>query len=161
MDKLYYDIFESPIGNLYLIFSGRFLSGLSFSKPERMSLRKGTIPKDLKDDLQNYFNGNIVKFNQRVKFLIGTEFEKSVWRTIKNIPFGETRTYKWVAQKIGKPSAMRAVGRALSKNPLPIIIPCHRVIESDGTLGGYSSGIDIKRRLLELEYYAKINHETK
>jgi len=161
MDKLFYDIFKSPIGNLYLIFSGSFLSGLSFSKPSGIPFKRNSIPKDLLDDLQDYFNGNIVRFNPRVKFLIGTEFERSVWKTIKSIPFGETRTYKWVAQKIGKPSAMRAVGHALSKNPLPIIIPCHRVIESDGSLGGYSSGVDIKRRLLELEYYAKINHRIR
>ena len=65
--------------------------------------------------------------------------------------------YKWIAEKIGRPAAVRAVGRALSKNPIPIVIPCHRIIESDGSLGGYSSGIDRKRRLLDMEYYARMN----
>src|SRR4030043_1701346 len=89
----------------------------------------------------------------------GTEFERKVWLTLKEIPYGETRTYKWLAEKIGKPSAYRAVGKALSRNPLPIVLPCHRIIESDGTIGGYSSGIDIKRRLLEIEYYNKVSKE--
>jgi O-6-methylguanine DNA methyltransferase len=88
--------------------------------------------------------------------LIGTEFERKVWAALNEIPFGETRTYKWIAEKIGNPAAVRAVGRALSKNPIPIVIPCHRVIESDGSIGGYSSGVNIKKRLLELEYYSKM-----
>lgn len=90
----------------------------------------------------------------------GTEFEQRVWSALSGIPFGETRTYKWIAEKIGNPGAVRAVGRALSKNPLPIIIPCHRVIESDGSLGGYSSGTHRKRRLLEMEYYGKMSEKT-
>jgi methylated-DNA-[protein]-cysteine S-methyltransferase len=92
-----------------------------------------------------------------MKFLSGTDFEKGVWSVLRDIPFGETRTYKWVAERTGSPSAVRAVGQALSKNPIPIIVPCHRVIESDGSIGGYSSGVNTKRRLLELEYYAKMN----
>jgi methylated-DNA-[protein]-cysteine S-methyltransferase len=85
----------------------------------------------------------------------GTDFEKKVWETLRKIPYGETRTYKWLAEEIGKPQAFRAVGNALGKNPIPIIFPCHRVIESDGSLGGYSGGVDIKRRLIEIEYYTK------
>ena len=89
----------------------------------------------------------------------GTEFERKVWETLKEIPYGETRTYKWLAEKIGKPHAFRAVGNALGKNPIPIIFPCHRVIETDGSLGGYSGGTDIKRRLLEIEYYTKLSKD--
>jgi len=80
---------------------------------------------------------------------------------LKEIPFGQTRSYKWVAEKVGKPAAVRAVGRALSKNPVPIVVPCHRVIESDGSIGGYSSGVRRKRRLLEMEYYSKQQRERR
>jgi O-6-methylguanine DNA methyltransferase len=154
---LSYEIFDSPMGSIYLVFAGKMLSGLSFIKPVDISLKKGTAPKSLINDLQSYFNGSVIEFEQEVSFLSGTDFEKHVWTALRQIPCGETRTYKWVAEAIGNPSAVRAVGRALSKNPLPIVIPCHRVIESDGSLGGYSLGTDIKRRLLEMEYYAQLN----
>lgn len=152
--SLFYDIFESPLGKLYMIFSGRFLSGVSFRKPVRIPFKKSSAPKDFVKELTSYFQGSAGDFRQEVKFLSGTDFERKVWNVLKKIPFGETRSYKWIAEKIGKPAAVRAVGRALSKNPVPIVIPCHRVIESDGSLGGYSSGEHIKRRLLEMEYYA-------
>lgn len=85
-------------------------------------------------------------------FLEGTDFDKKVWLALKEIPYGETKTYKWLAEKTGNSNAYRAVGQALSRNPIPIVFPCHRIIESDGSIGGYSSGINIKRRLLEIEY---------
>jgi len=154
---LYYDIFNSPMGPLYLEFSGNFLIGISFIKPSAVSFKESALPESFKKELVSYFDGTGTCFNQRIKFLIGTDFEKKVWNSLKEIPFGETRTYKWVAEKVGNPSAARAVGRALSKNPIPIVIPCHRVIESDGSIGGYSSGVDTKRRLLDMEYYSKIN----
>jgi methylated-DNA-[protein]-cysteine S-methyltransferase len=153
--SLCYDIFDSPLGALCLIFSGRLLSGISFGKPLNTPFKKGSAPEGFIRELRAYFSGANGAFKQEVKFLTGTDFEKKVWSVLTEIPSGETRTYKWVAEKTGKPSAARAVGRALSKNPIPIVIPCHRVIESDGSLGGYSSGVDIKRRLLEMEYYAK------
>ena len=80
-----------------------------------------------------------------------TEFQKAVYRVLRQIPRGETRTYKWVAKKIGRPRAFRAVGNALNKNPYPGIIPCHRVIKSDGTIGGFSKGASAKKRLLSAE----------
>jgi O-6-methylguanine DNA methyltransferase len=155
--SLFYEIFDSPLGTLYLIFSGKVLSGISFKKPDNISLKKGAASQDLINDLQSYFDGAVIDFQQQVAFLSGTDFEKKVWTVLRQIPSGETRTYKWVAGTIGNSSAVRAVGRALSKNPVPIVIPCHRVIESDGSLGGYSLGVDIKRRLLEMEYYARLN----
>jgi methylated-DNA-[protein]-cysteine S-methyltransferase len=159
--SVFYDIFDSPLGRLYLIFSGGSLSGISFKKPSGIPFKKGTAPEDFVKELTSYFKGSISEFSQKIKFPSGTEFEKKVWTILKEIPFGETRTYKWVAEKIGKPSATRAVGQALSKNPIPIVIPCHRVIESDGSIGGYSSGVDRKRRLLEMEYYAKMNTDLR
>jgi len=149
-----YDIFDSPLGKLYLTFSGDSLSGISFTKPSDISFKKGSAPKNFIKELDLYFKGSNSKFAQKVKFLSGTEFEMKVWRALNGIPYGETKTYKWIAEKIGKPAAVRAVGQALSKNPVPIVIPCHRVIESDGSLGGYSSGVNIKKRLLEMEYYS-------
>lgn len=154
--SVYYDIYDSPLGLLYLIYSGDFLTGISFEKPSHVSFRRGAASGNFIKELALYFKGLNSKFSQKINFLTGTDFEKKVWAVLREIPFGETRTYKWVAEKIGNPSAVRAVGRALSKNPLPVIIPCHRVIESDGSLGGYSSGVNVKKRLLEMEYYAKM-----
>ena len=86
---------------------------------------------------------------QMVKEL--THFEKKVYTVVKNIPFGETRTYKWVAEKVGVKGASRAVGNALNKNPFPIVVPCHRVVNSSGSPGEYTFGADLKKKLLELE----------
>jgi len=80
-----------------------------------------------------------------------THFQKQVYRAVLEIPLGEVRTYKWVAGRIGRPRAWRAVGSALNKNPLPLFIPCHRVIKSSGDIGKYSQGVDFKRRLIKLE----------
>lgn len=155
----FYDIYKSPIGTLFLTYSGKFLSGISFKKPPGISFKKGAIPDKFIKEIVMYFNGSDSKFSQKIKFLTGTEFERKIWSVLKEIPFGETRSYKWVAGKAGSASAVRAVGQALSKNPVPIVLPCHRVIESDGSIGGYSSGTEIKRRLLDMEYYSKLNEK--
>lgn len=130
---------------------------ISFDRPSGIPFKQGSAPKDFIKELSGYFKGENSRFRQEILFLTGTEFEKKVWSVLNEIPIGETRSYKWVAEKIGKSFASRAVGRALSKNPIPIVVPCHRVIESDGSLGGYSSGVNLKKRLLEMEYYAKMN----
>jgi methylated-DNA-[protein]-cysteine S-methyltransferase len=154
---LLYDAFESPLGTLYLVFLGKKLAGVSFKKPANIAFKKGVAPKNFKKQLEDYFQGKRNGFTQMIKLLSGTEFEKKVWLSLEHVPFGETRTYKWIAEKIGFPAATRAVGNALSKNPVPIVLPCHRIIESDGSIGGYSSGVTLKRRLLEMEYYATLN----
>jgi methylated-DNA-[protein]-cysteine S-methyltransferase len=151
---IYYDTFKSPVGILYMVFSGSYLTAISFKKPAGVPYRSGSAPEEFIKQLKGYFEGAKIAFSQRIKFLKGTDFERRVWIALKAIPYGETRTYKWLAERIGMPKATRAVGHALSKNPIPVVLPCHRVIESDGSIGGYSSGIDIKRRLLELEYYS-------
>ncbi len=155
--SLHYDIFESPVGALYLIFSGKTLLEISYKKPSQTAFKRNSASRAFIRELQDYFKGTNKVFKQKVKLIEGTDFEKKVWECLKDIPFGETRTYKWIAEKIGNPSATRAVGQALSKNPIPIVLPCHRIIESDGSLGGYSSGKRIKVRLLEMEYYSKID----
>ena len=151
----YYDIFESPVGKLYLIFTGKLLRGIEFNKPQEI-LRKGTAPSVIAKELAEYFETGKDHFTQKISLAKGTEFEKKVWISLQEIPFGDTRTYKWLAEKIERPNAFRAVGQALGKNPIPIIFPCHRIIESDGSIGGYSAGTNIKRRLLDIEYYIKL-----
>lgn len=107
--------------------------------------------KDLPHRLQRYFNGEKVLFSDRIDLNGATAFHKVVWNVTRSIPYGETRSYAWVAQRIGRPQAFRGVGRALARNPLPIIVPCHRVVASNGSLGGFGGGLELKRRLLELE----------
>lgn len=153
----FYDILESPLGLIYLIFTAGILTGISFSKPSKILLIHKTAMTLAGKELAGYFEEAQEEFTCRTAFTEGTEFEKKVWETLKKIPYGETRTYKWLAEEIGKPHAFRAVGNALGKNPIPIIFPCHRVIETGGSLGGYSPGADIKRRLLEIEYYTKVS----
>ncbi len=150
----FYDTFESPVGTLYLIFTGKILRGIDFKRPNEM-LRRRNSPSLIKKELREYFEHGMDDFTQKIALLKGTEFDHKVWLALREIPYGETRTYKWLAEKTGKPGAFRAVGQSLSRNPIPIILPCHRVIESDGSIGGYSAGVDIKRRLLEIEYYSK------
>ncbi|MGB9716788.1 MAG: methylated-DNA--[protein]-cysteine S-methyltransferase [Thermodesulfovibrionales bacterium] len=157
--QVFYDTFESPIGTIYLIFSGKFLNELSFRKPFDI-LKKDDNVSMIKKELKEYFENGREEFTQKTVFIKGTEFERKVWLTLKEIPYGETRTYRWLAERLGRPSACRAVGKALSRNPLPIIFPCHRIIESDGSIGGYSAGVDIKRRLLDFEYYFKLSKKT-
>jgi len=98
-----------------------------------------------------YFRGQEVKFNYVLDLRGFTEFEKEVYKVVSSIPYGEQRSYKWVAETVGKPGAYRAVGNALAKNPIPIVIPCHRIVASDGGLGGWSGKEGWKRKLLELE----------
>jgi methylated-DNA-[protein]-cysteine S-methyltransferase len=97
-----------------------------------------------------YFKGDRVDFNDRVD-PEGTPFQRRVWATTRRIPYGETKSYLWIARQIGKPRAARAVGQALGANPLPIIVPCHRVLTSAGDLGGFGGGLELKRKLLKME----------
>ena len=107
--------------------------------------------KDLMERLRSYFSGHKVNFPDKLDLSQATTFQREVWEVTRLIPYGETRSYAWVAEQIGKPKAVRAVGQALGRNPLPIIIPCHRVIASDSKLGGYSGGLELKKYLLRLE----------
>ncbi|MDY6892723.1 MAG: methylated-DNA--[protein]-cysteine S-methyltransferase [Chloroflexota bacterium] len=106
---------------------------------------------DLPQRLQRYFEGERVVFDDRLDFDEATDFQKRVWDTTRGIPYGEVRSYSWVAERIGNPRAYRAVGGALARNPFSIIVPCHRVLTSGGSLGGFSGGVEMKKRLLELE----------
>jgi len=110
--------------------------------------------RDLARRLQDYFSGNKISFPDELDLSLATPFQRIVWQAARQIAYGETRSYGWLAEKISKPGAARAIGQALSRNPLPIIVPCHRVIGSDGSLGGFSDGLEMKRRLLRLEVIA-------
>ena len=111
---------------------------------------------DLMERLRTYFSGHKVAFPDKLDLFRATHFQREVWEITRLIPYGETRSYAWVAEQIKRPRAMRAVGQALSKNPLPIIVPCHRVVASDGKLGGFSGGVEMKKCLLSLETSASI-----
>lgn len=101
--------------------------------------------------IRNYLNGERVVFKEKFDVEGITPFEMKVWDTVYGIPYGETRSYDWVAKEVGNPKEVRAVGQALKRNRLPVIIPCHRVINKSGDLGGYSGGVELKRKLLKIE----------
>lgn len=107
--------------------------------------------QDLMQRFKHYFAGQPMEFHDRLDISQATPFQRRVWRVARKIPYGETRRYGWLARQTGNSGAARAVGQALGRNPLPIIVPCHRVIYSNGGLGGFTGGLAIKKRLLVLE----------
>ncbi|WP_139891536.1 methylated-DNA--[protein]-cysteine S-methyltransferase [Bacillus sp. D386] len=119
-------------------------------KPIKAEIKETQLIKETVMQLEEYFKGERQQFSVKLN-PHGTPFQQSVWKELLQIPYGETRSYKQVAERIGNPSASRAVGMANNKNPIFIIVPCHRVIGSSGKLVGYGGGIDIKERLLKLE----------
>lgn len=107
---------------------------------------------DLPERLRRYAAGREVSFQDvRLDPDVGTPFQREVWATIRRIPWGETRSYDWIAGRIGRPWAVRAVGQAVGRNPWPLVVPCHRVVAAGGGLGGFGGGLALKRRLLALE----------
>lgn len=126
-------------------------------KWQRESLNEGRASYfgDLPDRLKSYLSGKKTSFPDRLDLSWASPFQRSVWDVCQSIPYGETRSYAWVAGKLGLPRAARAVGQALARNPVPIIVPCHRVIGSDGELVGFGGGTDLKRLLLRIESEAR------
>lgn len=112
--------------------------------------------EDLMERLKVYFCGHKATFSDEFDLSGATPFQRQVWHVTRLIPYSETRSYLWVAEQIKKPGAARAVGQALGRNPLPVIVPCHRVVASDGRLGGFTGGVEVKRRLLQLEASANL-----
>jgi methylated-DNA-[protein]-cysteine S-methyltransferase len=148
---------ESKIGPLYLVASELGLQGIFWNQQGSHLLKsfKGAedeviILKKAVTELEEYLSGNRRKFSLPFD-LKGTPFQKRVWEQLMKIPYGKTCSYQEIARQIKNEKAIRAVGSANGKNPLCIVIPCHRVIASNGTLGGYSGGLEIKEKLLELE----------
>ena len=156
MQTLYYDYMDSPIGKLLLAGDGEYLVELGFpgGKGARRHqsgwLRKPELFNEVKRQLQSYFNGELREFNVPLAPR-GTEFQRQVWNALRTIPFGATLSYGELAEKIGRPTASRAVGAANGRNPIPVIIPCHRVIGSSGKLVGFGGGLPTKHYLLAME----------
>lgn len=136
--------------SLYLVATETHLINIQFTQPQKALLQTTELLSIATIQLDEYFQGKRTTFSLPFK-LTGTPFQLAVWKELQNIPYGQTTSYKEIAQKINKPKAYRAVGMANNKNPLPIIIPCHRVIGSNGKLIGYAGGLNLKNYLLELE----------
>lgn len=153
--KHFFQHLDSPVGPLTIIANDEAIVALSFgtivaAKFANAEAFENAILREAKIQLTEYFLGQRKSFNIPVA-PSGTEFQKLAWNTLQGIPFGKTLTYGLQAHKLGKPSAARAVGAANGKNPIPIIIPCHRVIGSNGSLTGFLGGLNIKSELLKLE----------
>lgn len=168
-EVLYSTTFASAIGPLFLAASGEGLVALEFDArlAGQQSIRPN--PRDVRAEsnkirfeestpklsrytreLEQYFDGKRREFSFPLD-LRGTDFQLACWHALLAIPYGETRSYADIARAVGRPQGFRAVGMANNRNPIAIVVPCHRVIASDGTLCGYGGGLDIKRKLLELE----------
>lgn len=157
-DNLYYSSFKLSNISFKIFVTKKGLSRIHLNdkKTTARSQKAITLQQDdpylfnIFTQLEEYFNRERKKFDIPLD-IAGTDFQLKVWKELSKIPYGKVRSYKEVARKVGGASYVRAVGRANGQNPVPIIIPCHRVIETNGKVGGYSGGIGIKERLLELE----------
>jgi O-6-methylguanine DNA methyltransferase len=163
MEEIYYSFFDSPfLKKVFVASTKRGVCMVDFLTSEKAFLKrvKERFPgeiirndrknKEVLFQLKKYLKGELRHFDCKLDFK-GRPFQKKVWSELIKIPYGQTRSYKEIAQAIGHSKAFRAVGNANGQNPLPLIIPCHRVIESDGGLGGFGHGLKVKRGLLDLE----------
>ncbi|MDT8862368.1 methylated-DNA--[protein]-cysteine S-methyltransferase [Alkalihalobacillus sp. MEB130] len=162
----YVDEMNSPLGTLTIVATEKGVCHIHFGEMTKCMAslkawlkkqgRKGEVVrcketlKPICEQLEDYFTGKRNHFDVPLD-LCGTEFQKKVWNTLKEIEYGQTKSYKEIAQEIGAPKAVRAIGGANNQNPIPIIIPCHRVIGSNGNMVGYGGGLDKKELLLSLE----------
>ncbi len=150
MLKTYIDFYNSPIGIIKIVATDKYLLSIELVKKLAKSTNSNNLAKSCILQLDEYFKGKRKKFDLDLK-IEGTEFQKKVWSELLKIPYGSVISYKILAEKIGNPKAFRAVGNANSKNKIPLIIPCHRVISADGSLGGFAWGLNEKSHLLNLE----------
>jgi methylated-DNA-[protein]-cysteine S-methyltransferase len=154
---------QTQAGWVGLLLSPRGLRALEYPRPSpeaalaNLQERWPEAPfeqsaaEELKEQLRRYYAGEPVTFAAKLDLEGYTHFERKVWAATSRIPYGQRRPYSWVAKEVGSPRSYRAVGAALAKNPIPIIIPCHRVLRKDGSLGGYGGGLDMKLTLLKME----------
>lgn len=153
-----YTLMDSPVGRLTLVARGECLAAVLWQNERENRVRLGELQRDdqhplLQEtarQLGDYFAGRRQQFELPLDFQ-GTEFQREVWAALLTIPFGETRSYAQIAQQIGRPQAVRAVGAANGRNPISIIAPCHRVIGASGSLTGFAGGLPVKQQLLSLE----------
>ena len=160
---LEYAVFDTRLGWMAAAASDKGLVELVLPQPTAegalASLSKAALAgrenearfQSLAHELRDYMSGKAVSFQEELDLTRATPFQRRVWQQTRQIPCGQSRSYGWIAKRLGQPGACRAVGQALGRNPLPVVIPCHRVLASDGSLGGFSGGLSVKRRLLELE----------
>jgi methylated-DNA-[protein]-cysteine S-methyltransferase len=154
MQNIYF--YETEIGKIAIAMEGGFLTNISYK--HRLDLLENynflkcetQAIQNVFDQIQKYLRGERKIFDVQIR-LRGTDFQKKVWEELIKIPYGETRSYGEIAQQIGVPKGARAVGMANHNNPIPIIVPCHRVIGASGNLVGYGGGLDLKQKLLALE----------
>jgi O-6-methylguanine DNA methyltransferase len=161
---------SSPLGSLVLEASLQGLTRIAFSSANARDLKSLRTKGDLQEqklrrrlqehldlaerELEAYFSGQLTQFSVSLDVQGGTDFQREVWQALSKIPYAQTWSYKDLAHHVKRPKAMRAVGSANGRNPLPIIIPCHRVIAADGGIGGYGGGLERKRKLLAIEQFA-------
>ena len=154
--------YSRPHCSLYLASTPKGICQITFAARQSYDSFKNALPgpvdsqhtehlNHLKHELDAYFKTVLISFQTPIVFLSGTDFEKTVWIALQHIPYGTVKSYAQIAKQINRPKAVRAVGNANAANPLPIVIPCHRVIASDGKIGGYGAGVETKRKLLRLE----------
>ena len=161
---MHYSYVESPIGDLLVAGDDGVLKLVSFPRgsqarePGEGWERNDSEFDEVRRELGEYFEGKRESFDVPLE-ADGTDFQRDVLGALQQIPYGETRTYGEIAEHLGKPKASRAVGAANGRNPIPILIPCHRVIGSDGSLTGFGGGIDTKEFLLSLERRQKVLFE--
>jgi methylated-DNA-[protein]-cysteine S-methyltransferase len=157
-----YTIVDTVLGLILIIGSDQGLRRISIhASRQRATEEQATTFReaiespgsfgDLPQRLKRYARGERIAFNDKLDLNQSTAFQRAVWDATRAIPYGETRTYEWIAQRSGRPRAARPAGQALKHNPLPIVVPCHRVIGKDGGLTGFSAGVGLKKRLLDLE----------
>ena len=144
-------VVQSPVGDLTLTEENGALTGLYFGR-RSLEGEEGltALLERASRQLEEYFAGKRKQFDLPLS-LRGTEFQRQVWAALRDIPYGETRSYGQIAQAVGRPKAVRAVGMANHRNPISIIVPCHRVVGADGSLTGYGGGLENKKFLLALE----------
>lgn len=155
MDGLQFHEIDSPIGKLGLVISNRGVAKVVFEadgiEAERERIAEPAEVPLAAHQLTEYFSGRRQRFTVPLDFRFATDFHRQVLEALARVPFGRTTTYKELAEQVGNPKAVRAVGSACARNPLPLLVPCHRVLRADGSLGGYRGGEHAKRFLLALE----------
>lgn len=155
--KFHYDF---PIGKMCVEIEEEYLAGLYMDSIIEEDEQETSLHKEVHKQLQEYFQKKRSSFDLPIK-VAGTDFQMQVWDALCKIPYGETRSYVEIARMIDNPKVYRPVGGANKKNPIMIVIPCHRVINADGSLGGFGCGVEVKQYLLQLENEAKIKKSYK
>ncbi len=153
-----YSELETEMGSIYILEEKGKITGLTYDKEEigDIEQRSSSLLEKAERQLTEYFEGRRKNFDLPIE-LKGTDFQVKVWKALEKIPYGETKSYQEIAEEVASPKAFRAVGNANNKNPISIIIPCHRVIGKSGKLAGYGGGLDKKEYLLNLEKQFKKN----